>query len=459
MFTASARATPARATSRRTFLRGAAAAAAVTAGGTLAGCAASVDKGSGGSGGGKKVKLTVMTVPNEVGPDVVKAFETAHPGITLEILTYDQTKLNAMITSHSVPDLVRTTGATATPYLAQRGLAAELDPYFAKSTVLKTDDLDPVNDLWRFDGSSQGRGPRYGMAKDYSQDQMFWFNTKAFHAAGVTPPSTASPITYDEWLDLGKRVTQRSGGQTRTYGLDAFPSSTLSHFLGMVESAGGRLFDDDLTAVDFSSPEAQRVLAFYLAYATARIGSSVLQPPPASGTTPLFKADRYGMLCQGYWLGGGLYNDKVADHVALAPAPQFGAKRVSPCYSATGYWISAASRHKDEAWQFFEWYMGGDQAKSRASSGWGIPSLKSLQPLMPSAKPMQKQALEVQRAEQRYFSTLTFSPYVRIDAADAAVTQQLTESVKAGASAGATGDALNSKLNDLLRQGKELSGK
>lgn len=454
MSTAPERAT----TSRRAFLRGAAAATAVAAGVPSAGCAASVDR-SGGSGGGKKVKLTVMTVPNEVGPDVVKAFEAAHPGIGLEILTYDQTKLNAMITSGSVPDLVRTTGATATPYLAQRGLAADLDPYFARSSVLKVDDLDPVNDLWRFDGTSQGRGPRYGMAKDYSQDQMFWFNSKAFDAAGVKAPATTAPITYDEWLDLGKRVTRRSGGQTRTYGLDAFPSSTLSHFLGMIESAGGRLFDDGLTAVDFTSPEARRVLAFYIDYANARIGSSVLQPPPASGTSPLFKADRYGMVCQGYWLGGGLFGDKVADHVGLAPAPQFGAKRVSPCYSATGYWISAKSHHKDEAWQFFEWYMGGDQAKSRASSGWGIPSLKSLQPLMPGAQPMQRQALAVQRAEQRYFSTLTFSPYVRIDAADAAVGQQLTESLKAGASPGAMADALNSKLNDLLKQGKELSGK
>jgi multiple sugar transport system substrate-binding protein len=446
---------PAHATSRRSFLRGTAA-AAVAAGGALAGCASSVD--SGGSKKGSAVKLTVMTVPNEVGPDVVRAFESAHPGIALEILTYDQTKLNAMITSGEVPDLVRTTGATATPYLAQRGLAAPLDSYFARSGVLKAEDLDPVNDLWRFDGTTQGRGPRYGMAKDYSQDQMFWFNTRAFDAAGVKPPATGAPISYDEWLDLGRRVTARSGGQTRTYGLDAFPSSTLSHFLGMVESAGGRLFNADLTAVDFSSPEARRVLRFYLDFAAARIGSSVLQPAPASGTSPLFKADRYGMVCQGYWLGGGLYTDKVGDHIGFAPAPQFGSRRVSPCYSATGYWISAKSHHKDEAWQFFEWYMGGDQARSRASSGWGIPSLKSLQPLMPDSSPAQKQALAVQRAEQRFFSTLTFSPYVRVDAADAAVTQQLTESLKSGASAGATADALNGKLNDLLKQGKELSG-
>ncbi|MGW3950241.1 extracellular solute-binding protein [Streptomyces sp. NPDC004752] len=449
---------PARATSRRTFLRGAAAAAAVGAGGSLTACAASVDKSSS-SGGGKKVKLTVMTVPGEVGADVVKAFETAHPGIALEILTYDQTKLNAMITSGNTPDLVRTAGATATPYLAQRGLAAELDSYFANSSVLKVDDLDPVNDLWRFDGAVQGRGPRYGVAKDYSQDQMYWYNAKAFEDSGVKVPTTRSPLSYDEWLDLGKRLTRRSGGQTRTYGLGAFPSSTLSHFIGMVESAGGKLFSDDLTTVDFSTPEARRVLSFYIDYANARVGSSVLEPPPASGLNPLFMADRYGMLCLGYWFGGSLYGDKVADHVGLAPAPQFGAKRVSPCYSATGYWISAKSRHKDEAWQFFEWYLGGDQAKSRASTGWGVPALKSLQAFMPRAQPAQQQALAVQRAEQRFFSAITFSPYVQIDAAEAAVVQQLTESVKGGASAGAVADALNAKLNDLLKQGKGLSGR
>ena len=37
----------------------------------------------------------------------------------------------------------------------------------------------------RWDGKLQGNGSRYGMAKDWSQDNMFWYNKKLFDQAGV----------------------------------------------------------------------------------------------------------------------------------------------------------------------------------------------------------------------------------------------------------------------------------
>ncbi|WP_260462525.1 extracellular solute-binding protein [Streptomyces sp. TRM72054] len=104
------------------------------------------------------------------------------------------------------------------PYFAARDVAEELDPYFARSGVLGLDDLDPVNDLWRFDGRTQGRGPRYGMAKDFSQDSMYWYNAAAFDKAGVGYPPETEPVTYEEWLDNAKRLVQRKNGQTTVFG-------------------------------------------------------------------------------------------------------------------------------------------------------------------------------------------------------------------------------------------------
>ncbi|MBC9719444.1 extracellular solute-binding protein [Streptomyces sp. TRM66268-LWL] len=447
-------------TSRRNFLRGSTAAAlAVTAGGALASCAGSVNenKGTGGGGKGGTTTIKLMANENEFAPELIKAFETAHPDIKVEVLVYDDTRLNAMLSGGDAPDLVRGTGATITPYIAKSGMAAPLDDYFAKSKVLKADDLAPVNDVWRFDGTKQGAGPRYGMAKDYSQDNTFWYNTKVFEAAGAKLPSATEPLTYDALLELGQKLTKRSGGKIKTYGLDLFGVSIFPKLMTMVSSAGGTVFAENLESVDFSTAEARDALGYYLEFARADVGASVIAPAPEAGTAPLFKADRYGILSAGYWLGGALYADKVADHIGFAPAPQFGSTRVSPCFGATGLWIPEKSSHKDAAWTFFEWFMGGEQAKARATSGWGLPALKSLEGELPSAKPAQKQAKEVQTAELAHFSTLTFSPYAKVDALEAALQQQLTVALKDKHSTGKLADALNDKVNKLLQQGVELT--
>lgn len=441
--------------SRRSFLlRGAGLAAAVAGGNALAGCASSATSGSG-SGSGSDVTLTVMS--SEIKPEELEPFHAANPKIKITLVPADNTRLNAMLAAGNPPDVVRGLGALQTPYLAARKIAAKLDDYVAKSTLLPASDLDPVNDVWRFDGKKQGAGPRYGIAKDYSQDQMFWFNSKVFDDAKVALPSLTEPLSYEAWLDLGRRLTRKAGSQTDVFGLDPSPSNHFAHLIGMTQAAGGRIFSEDLTKVDFSSPEARRVLQFYVDFVKADIGPSLVKPPPAGGSGPLYKANRLAMISAGYWYGGGLVSDPVGETSRLAPAPQYGGVRVSPCYSATGYWIAEKSQHKDDAWRFLEWYLGGDPAKTRAGSGWGIPTRKSLRPSLPTAKPFQQEALKTQTAELSHFSTLTFSPYAKVDAIDAILTQQLPATINAGAAVGAIADTLNNQINELLKQGLQLT--
>jgi multiple sugar transport system substrate-binding protein len=135
----------------------------VTGAAALSGCALQV--ASGVSGRGETV--TLMINPDDLAPELIKQ---AQKDIGVKIITvkYDITKLIAMMTNGTPPDLVRGVGAVDAPYFIARGVAENLDPYFARSTVLRADDLDPVNDVWRYDGTTQGKGPRYGMAKDFS---------------------------------------------------------------------------------------------------------------------------------------------------------------------------------------------------------------------------------------------------------------------------------------------------
>ena len=65
----------------------------------------------------------------------------------------DQTRLNASLTAGDPPDLVR---GSPNPNLFARGLAEPLDDFIAESEIITADDLLPVNDLWRWDGSTSG---------------------------------------------------------------------------------------------------------------------------------------------------------------------------------------------------------------------------------------------------------------------------------------------------------------
>ncbi|WP_308430693.1 ABC transporter substrate-binding protein [Streptomyces aurantiogriseus] len=424
----------------------------------LSACAASVNSDEDGGGSGSKTTLTVMSQDNELDKKTIQAAEQAL-GVKIRFITFDDTKLNAMLAAKNPPDLVRGLGATETPYFAARGLMEDLDPYFAKSSVLKSSDLDPVNDVWRYDGRRQGAGPRYGMAKDYSQDQMFWYRTDLFDAAKLDHPSATEPLSYDEWLDLGKRLVKRRLGKVKVYGLSATSLGNFSTLMGMTASAGGSLFAEDMASLDFSSPEALKALKWLLEYTKADIGPNVANPNPDGWDWPTYQANRMAIACDGYWFGGAIGGDpKVAEVSRFAPAPQFGGTRVSPTFGATGYWIPKGAKNKDAAWKFFEWYFGGQPAKDRASSGWGIPTLKSLHSQMPQGTALQKQAFEVQQQELDYFKVLTFTPYAQLAALDSTLNQVLPPMVKSGASAGKVADKLNSLMNDQLAKGKQVLG-
>ncbi|MFD3497188.1 extracellular solute-binding protein [Streptomyces sp. NPDC058676] len=440
--------------SRRRFLALSAGGAAAGAA-ALGGCALQVSSGVGGAG----ETITVMVNSGDITPEQVRQAKK-ELGIKIVLVKYDITKLIAMLTSGNPPDLVRGVGAVDLPYFAARDVAEELDPYFARSGVLELDDLDPVNDLWRYDGRVQGKGPRYGMAKDFSQDSMYWYNTSAFDKAGVDHPPETEPVTYEEWLDTAKSLVQRKSGQTTVFG-GSYSGLTRSTLLAtMTASAGGSLFNDDFSRVDFTTPEARKALAWYIDYCRTRVGPSLVQPDPNGWDGPTYQAGRMAMSNSGYWLGGMIYPDKkLAQVSSLAPAPLFaGGVRISACQGGTGLWMPRKAKNKDAAWRVFEWFFGGEPAKARAAGGWGIPTLKSMRSLMPAQEDYQKRVLKVQENELKHFSVVSFTPYTRADALDALFNQIAPAAMNGQISVDTLAGRLNSSVNEQLKRGKEQVG-
>ncbi|KQW12352.1 extracellular solute-binding protein [Streptomyces sp. Root369] len=442
------------AVSRRRFLS-LSAGGAVAGAAALSGCAMRVSSAVGGSG----ETVTVMAKADDISPELIKQAQK-DIGVKINTVLYSTSKLIAMMTNGNPPDLVRGVGAVDAPYYAARGVMEDLDPYFAKSSVLRPADLDPVNDLWRYDGRTQGKGPRYGMAKDFSQDSMFWYNTALFDQADVDYPPELDPVTYEEWLDKAKRLTRRKNGQTTVFGGSYNGVLTPSLLASLTVAAGGNLFTDDYSRVDFTTPEARKALGWYIDYCRTKVGPSIIQPDPNTWDGPTFQANRLAMSNSGYWLGGLINADKkLAPLSRLAPAPYFeGGRRVSPCQAGTGFWIPSKSHHKDAAWRVFEWFFGEAPAKERASGGWGIPTLESLRPLMPAQEDYQKRVLAVQEAELRHYSVIAFTPYATADSLLALFNQIAPAAMNGDMSVDTLAGRLNSAMNDQLKRGKGQVG-
>ncbi|MDT0482576.1 extracellular solute-binding protein [Streptomyces doebereineriae] len=442
------------AVSRRRFLS-LSAGGAVAGAAALSGCAMRVSSAVGGSG----ETVTVMAKADDISPELIKQAQK-DIGVKINTVLYSTSKLIAMMTNGNPPDLVRGVGAVDAPYYAARGVMEDLDPYFAKSSVLRPADLDPVNDLWRYDGRTQGKGPRYGMAKDFSQDSMFWYNTALFDQADVDYPPELDPVTYEEWLDKAKRLTRRKNGQTTVFGGSYNGVLTPSLLASLTVAAGGNLFTDDYSRVDFTTPEARKALGWYIDYCRTKVGPSIIQPDPNTWDGPTFQANRLAMSNSGYWLGGLINADKkLAPLSRLAPAPYFeGGRRISPCQAGTGFWIPSKSHHKDAAWRVFEWFFGEAPAKARASGGWGIPTLKSLRPLMPAQEGYQKRVLTVQEAELKHYSVIAFTPYATADSLLALFNQIAPAAMNGDTSVDTLAGRLNSAMNDQLKRGKEQVG-
>ncbi|MEU0074062.1 extracellular solute-binding protein [Streptomyces sp. NPDC006332] len=408
----------------------------------------------------KSGTLTIMSVQGEITAAEVAAFEAAHPGVRIKQINTDVTRLNAMLAAGNPPDVVRDAGTDVTPYIASRGVALNLDEYFAQSTVLKEADILPINDVWKWDGTTQGKGSRYGIAKDWSQDAMWWYNSDMWSDAGLKAPDPSKPISYDELADAARKLTRAKGGKTSVYGLFTTTAS-MNRIGSMVASAGGRILSEDLGTADFTSPEAIAALTWLVDVAKDKVGYSLINPSP-DWDGPEYVAGKQATSGQGFWFGGFLGSTAKAyqSKSVFAAAPSLGKKRVSPSFGAVGYWIPAKSKNPGAAFQFLEWYCGGAGAHKRIAAGNGLPSLKSMLAVVPQSTAFEKAAFKVQSDELHYVDVLhNATPYAQTTALDTTLAKTFTAMVGSGASVARLGDQLTKDVNALLASGKKLVGK
>ncbi len=395
----------------------------------------------------------------EMTDDMRKQFEAKYPGITVELVQTDLTKFFAMYAAGNPPDLVRIQAPSVPPYLARKMLY-DLTPYFQASTELHIDDLAPANNYYKAeDPLHVGTGKVYGMCKDWSPDFTLFAYKKAFADKKVDLPSDTKPMTYQEVYDLGKKLAGFDGDRITMFGFDYSDAWIDRIWMNMLGETGDLLYTQDYNKIVLStSDKTKAVIQYFFNHAKDRLGavSSIIPSPNWIGDD--FDKGLVALLQYGYWFSAMAETDVTKGEVMMLPAPTWAGVRRDPTMTATGMVMAAATKVPDAAWKVFEWYNAEEPAQTRASSGWGVPALKSMYSKMPTGG-FQDQVQKVLKAELDLNTTpLQFNPYLNETTVSNSWFQYLQQAVKGDITFDQMLTSIEADVNTAIQDGKSAIG-
>ncbi len=367
------------------------------------------------------VEVVMMYQANEISDDDIAQFNGDYDNINLTRVDVDATRFFAMIASGEAPHLMRSAGLDIPQWLA-RNILLDLTPFFNSSGVLSLDDLVDVNNYYKAEAPDQvGSGPIYGMAKDWAPDQFLWVNEATFEAAGIDAPDFTSPPSAQDLADVARSVVVKDGDLNAITGFDGYTGFLDRWWMHLVNASDSSLFADDFKSANIAGNDAAlEAISFFHDMAVDGAMTSPLNPS-ANWFGPDFVEGRTAMLYTGYWFHGNILGDpneefqaNLADgKIKMYPSFTWNGTRSNPCVTAVGAVCPSSAGNPNEAWEVFEWYMGKEPSVARASSGWGLPALKSQLDLTPKDGPLSGPAWETIQSELDYANDLLeFNPFL-----------------------------------------------
>ncbi|WP_084129194.1 sugar ABC transporter substrate-binding protein [Demequina sp. NBRC 110055] len=249
-------------------------AVAVTVAGALLLAACSSDGSEGNaseepdtSGGDAPNELTFMFRGGEYDKlayeTAIAAFEEETGAeVNMIITDADQyaTKLQAAIAGNQVPDVFYIESGRMQGYVYANVLA-DLTEYVDQATIDNVWDFGTT--AYRFDKETgeMGTGALYGLPKDVGPFG-FGYNTVMFEEAGIEPPSPTEPLTFDEFVDIAKQLTQDTDGDGE---LDQWGTglNVTWNSQAFIWGAGADWISEDNKTVTVDTPEFAEALQWF----------------------------------------------------------------------------------------------------------------------------------------------------------------------------------------------------
>ncbi|WP_046176101.1 ABC transporter substrate-binding protein [Domibacillus indicus] len=235
-------------------------------GAVLSGCS---NGGSASEDSGGKKELTFMFrgQPQEQAAykAVVKKFEEANPDVKVNIVVtagdqYD-TKLQAAIAGRKIPDVFFYNPGQLKAYVNSNVLR-DITEYVEGSEGVNLDDIWETGVAkYQYDGKETGTGAIYGLPKDLGPFAL-GYNKTMFEKAGIALPDKDKPMTWDEFINVSKQLTQDTNGDGKMdqYGTGFNVNWALQPF---VWSNGADFVDETYTKVTVDDPKFVEALQYF----------------------------------------------------------------------------------------------------------------------------------------------------------------------------------------------------
>ncbi len=332
---------------------------------TLVGAACSGGAGGGGGGAGTTT-VTVGSVDNPSMTDLKKLvpeFQSAHPNITVNIVTLPEDQIRQQVTQDVATQSGRfdlfTIGTYEVPLWAKLGWLQDLAPYIAKDSTYDPGDLIPGvrtaltynNDLYAV--------PFYG------ESSMLMYRKDLLAAKGITMPDHP---TWDQVAAAAQAVNNPSSGLNGIC-LRGLPGwgEQLAPLDTVVNTYGGRWFDTNWNA-QLTTPAWHDALTFY----TNLLKSAGEPGAGSAGFTECLNAYNNGKVAMWYdaTVAASFFTGDAQKNSAYAFAPT-KVKDWSGWLWAWTLAMGSASKKKDAAWTFVDWATSKAYAKLVGSKlGW-----------------------------------------------------------------------------------------
>ncbi len=304
-----------------------------------------------------------------------KAFEAAHPGVTIEFVKVPRDSfadtMMVMFGGNTPPDIVHL-AAFEFPSFVQEGFLEDLTPLIAR------DKLDLKG--WAGQGRCVIDGKTYCVNLNYFGYLLF-YNTALLQAAGV-----AVPADWEQFLDAARRVTASGKGQVFGTGLhtSAGAGQYLTELLAMVLDAGGR-WTNSAGKPTIDTPEVIEGLRRWKLLQTEKLTPLGLK---AEDVRQLFIEGRVAMRLDGPWMQGLLAKARpeVRDNLKTAETPT--TTPLGGTSNVIAIPASLAPERKRLVWEYIRQVASREwQEQYVALSGQLAPRPGSLTPAILATKP------------------------------------------------------------------------
>ena len=261
-------------------------------------------------------------------------------------------KVNAAVTTNSLPDVITLDGPNTAAY-ADAGILAPLDEY------LEDADMEDVLDSIVEQGTYQGKMYAFGFSES---NVGVYYNKTMFKDAGITEeqlPTLDNPWTWSEFQAICKTLTEKYQGPAIDMQLASGDEMLTYAYTPFVWSNGGELVNEDGTEAEGYFNDEKTVEAMGFIRDLVKNDYTTISPVEKG-----FEAGKYPMLLSGSWTMADLEENYQDIDYGILPYPV--SDTTGELVSPTGSWqvgMTEKTEKKAAAAAFIKYVTNTESSK------------------------------------------------------------------------------------------------